>query len=131
MNGLRRNESNNIPKKSGEEEQLISLSQAAGILELSEEEVRGFVNEGRIPAYKIGGEYLRFKKSQIEALRGRIRILKHQAVPIYDIRPFGREKTKIRYSLLDRARDFIYFNDFYILAFILIILLTAVIILRR
>lgn len=131
MNGLHRNELNRALAAPGEKEKLISLHDAANILELSEEELRRFVAEGKIPAYKIGGEYLRFRKSQIEALRSRIRILKHQSVPILDIRPPRKEEPKARYSIFDRIRDFLYFNDFYILAFILIVLLAAVILLRR
>jgi excisionase family DNA binding protein len=131
MNGLHRNELNKAFNSPGEKEKLISLHDAAGILELSEEELRRFVAEGKIPAYKIGGEYLRFRKSQIEALRSRIRILKHQSVPILDIRPSQKTEMRTGYSIFDKIRDFVYFNDFYILAFILIVLLTTVILLRR
>lgn len=131
MNGLHRNELNKASSAPGEKEKLISLHDAADTLELSEEELRRFVAEGKIPAYKIGGEYLRFRKSQVEALRGRIRILKHQSVPILDIRPAQKAEAGTGYSILDRIRDFLYFNDFYILAFILIVLLAAVILLRR
>ena len=131
MNGLHRNGLNRALDTPGEKEKLISLHDAADILELSEEELRRFVAEGKIPAYRIGGEYLRFRKSQVEALRSRIRILKHQSVPILDIRPARKEEPKARYSIFDRIRDFLYFNDFYILAFILIVLLAAAILLRR
>jgi len=131
MNGLHRNELNKALNTPDEEEKLISLHDAADILELSEEELRRFVAEGKVPAYKIGGEYLRFRKSQVEALRSRIRILKHQSAPILDIRPARKEEAKPGYSIFDRIRDFLYFNDFYILAFTLIVLLAAVILLRR
>ena len=131
MNGLHRNELNKASDTPAEKEKLISLHDAADILELSEEELRRFVAEGKIPAYRIGGEYLRFRNSQVDALRSRIRILKHQSVPILDIRPAQKEEKKAGYSLLDRIKDFAYFNDFYILAFVLIVLLVAVILLRR
>ncbi|OGX43124.1 MAG: hypothetical protein A3F87_04595, partial [Omnitrophica WOR_2 bacterium RIFCSPLOWO2_12_FULL_51_24] len=80
MNGSHRNGLSRALDTQGEKEKLISLHDAADILELSEEELRRFVAEGKIPAYRIGGEYLRFRKSQVEALRSRIRILKHQSV---------------------------------------------------
>ena len=131
MSGLHRNELNRAFNAPSEKEKLISLHDAADILELSEEELRRFVAEGKIPAYRIGGEYLRFRKSQVEALRSRIRILKHQSVPILDIRPAQKEERKAGYPIFDRIRDFVYFNDFYILAFILIVLLVAFILLRR
>lgn len=111
-------------------ERLISLQEAAEILELTEEDVRIFVSEGKIPAYKIGGEFLRFRKGQVEALRSRLRLLKHQSIPIYHLTPPG-PLTKARYSLFDRVRDFLYFNDFYILAFVLIALLLAVILIKK
>lgn len=131
MNGSPLNELNRVLKDPGGKEQLISLSEAAAILDLSEEEISRFVAEEKIPAYRIGGEYLRFRKSQIEALRSRIRILKHQSVPIFDIRPSRQEEKKTKYSLFDRTRDFLYLNDFYILTLILIVLLVAVILLKR
>lgn len=132
MNGLHRSELNKILSGSETREGLLNLKETADLLGLTEEEVRHFVSCGKIPAYKIGGEFLRFRREQIEALRGRIKILKHQSVPIERIMP--SEETggkKNRYSVWDRIRDFLYFNDFYILAAILIALLVFVILQKR
>lgn len=130
MSGLRRNESNRFLRDPGGSERLIGLQEAAEILELAEEDVRIFVSEGKIPAYKIGGEFLRFRKGQVEALRSRLRLLKHQSTPIYHLIP-PKPLSKARYSLFDRIRDFLYFNDFYILASVLIALLLAVILIKK
>ena len=131
MNGLHRSESNRPLGDRKESERLISLQEAAALLELDEEDVKTFVAEGKIPAYNIGGKFLRFRKGQVEALRSRLRMLKYQSVPIHHLTPPPDLGTKQKYSFFDRIRDFIYFNDFYILAFVLIALLIAVIITKR
>ncbi len=131
MNGLHRSELNKTSSDSDAKEGLLDLKEAADLLGLTEEEVKRFVLRGKIPAYKIGGEFLRFKKDQVEALRGRIKILKHQSVPIEKITPDDVAERKTRYSAWDRIRDFLYFNDFYFLAAILIALLIFVIVRKR
>lgn len=142
MSGSRQGELNKILSGPETKDGLLNLRDAADILGLTEEEVRYFVACGKIPAYKIGGEFLRFKRSQVEALRGRIKILKHQSVPIEKIIPHeesadftadgrGKGGAKDGYSLWDRIRDFLYFNDFYILAAVLIALLVFVILQKR
>lgn len=131
MNGLHRSGLNSLRNDRKESERLISLEEAAALLELDEGDIKVFVAEGKIPAYNIGGKFLRFRKGQVEALRSRLRMLKHQSVPIYHLVPPPEPGTRQKYSFFDRIRDFIYFNDFYILAFILIALLIAVIITKR
>lgn len=131
MSGLHRSELNKVLSGLETKEGLLNLKETADLLGLTEEEVRYFVSQGKIPAYKIGGEFLRFKKDQIEALRGRIKILRHQSVPIEKIIPSDEAEKKTRYSVWDRIRDFLYFNDFYILAAILIALLVYVILNKR
>jgi excisionase family DNA binding protein len=131
MSGLRRSELNKVLGGQDTKEGLLNLREASDLLGLTEEEVRYFVSCGKIPAYKIGGEFLRFKREQIEALRGRIKILKHQSVPIEKIIPGEEAGKRPRYSAWDRIRDFLYFNDFYFLAAILIALLIFVILKKR
>ncbi|MDP2943120.1 MAG: helix-turn-helix domain-containing protein [Candidatus Omnitrophota bacterium] len=131
MSGLHRSELNKIFSVPDTKEGLLNLKEAADLLGLAEEEVRYFVSCGKIPAYKIGGEFLRFKRDQIEALRGRIKILKHQSVPIEKIVPAEEIERKVKYSVRDKIRDFLYFNDFYFLAAVLIALLIFVILKKR
>ncbi len=135
MNGSHRNGLNKAASGADPKERLITLKEAAEILELSEEEIRGYVSAGKIPAYKIGGQFLRFKKDQLEALRGRVKILKLQSVPIEKISPAAPDEEgpgrKSGYTFFDRIRDFLYFNDFYILALILIALLIFIIVRKR
>ncbi|MDP3787598.1 MAG: helix-turn-helix domain-containing protein [Candidatus Omnitrophota bacterium] len=131
MSGLHRSELNKILSVPDTKEGLLNLKEAAALLGLTEEEVRYFVSCGKIPAYKIGGEFLRFKRDQVEALRGRIKILKHQSVPIEKIVPAEETERKVKYSVRDKIRDFLYFNDFYFLAAVLIALLIFVILKKR
>ncbi len=131
MSGLHRSELNKILSVPDTKEGLLNLKEAAALLGLTEEEVRYFVSCGKIPAYKIGGEFLRFKRDQVEALRGRIKILKHQSVPIEKIVPAEETERKVKYSVRDKIRDFLYFNDFYFLAAVLISLLIFVILKKR
>lgn len=111
MNGLHRNELNSAEGESRAREKLLTLKEVAKLLDLDEAEVKNFVAGGDIPAYKLGGEVLRFRRSEIEAL----------------VIPRCEDKTRIKYSFWDRIKDFAYFNNFYILAAILIAVLLFII----
>ncbi len=97
------------------DEKLLTIRDVSLILGISEKEVIELSESGAIPAYKIGGVYLRFKRQQIEEYRK-----KHQI-------PLLKHAENKNYSFVDRVNDFFYFNDFYILSFILIALLLVII----
>jgi len=99
------------------EEKLLTIRDVSLILGISEKEVLDLAESGTIPAYKIGGLYLRFKKEQIEDYKKSIKYSPSKA------------DTPAGYPLRDKLRDFFYFNDFYILT-VLIIILLLIIILR-
>lgn len=93
------------------EEKLLTVREVSIMLGVSEKDVLDLTENGTIPGYKIGGVYLRFKKEQVEQYKkaghhGRHKALKDE--------PAG---------IMSRIRDFFYFNDFYISAVIIIILL--------
>lgn len=123
MNGLHQSELNSAEGESKIKEKLLTLKEVADFLQLSEEEVKDFVAQGKIPAYKLGGEFLRFKKDQIEALKDRIQILKWKSMQEVRAVIKGKDKAVIKYSAWERIRDFVYFNDFYIFAIVLIAIL--------
>ena len=108
-------------------EKLLTLKEVADLLKLSEEEVRDYVAQGKIPAYKLGGEFLRFRFEQIEALRERLQILKWKSAFENKAVLEGEDKELIKYSIWERIRDFVYFNDFYFFAAILIGILLFII----
>ncbi|MBI5143566.1 MAG: helix-turn-helix domain-containing protein [Candidatus Omnitrophica bacterium] len=123
-------------------EKLLSIREVADYLKISEEEVKRLVDLGEIPAYKIGGSFLRFRKEQIEAVRSEISTVERAkpehakppldshgkpAHPYTDLeREIKRKEPMTRqydYTLTERLSDFFYFNDFYIFSFIIILLL--------
>lgn len=97
------------------EEKLLTIREASVILGISEKEVIELAEDQTLPAYKIGGVYLRFKRQQIESYRKTIKA-KHP--------PRHKERGG---SAADAVRDFFYFNDFYILSGIIIAAILLVI----
>jgi len=97
------------------DEKLLTIRDVAEYLGLSEKEVIDLAESGSIPAYKIGGVYLRFKRQQVEETKKRLKLLSR------------REKSSQKYTLRDRVSDFFYFNDFYILSFLIVILMLFII----
>jgi len=91
-------------------EKLLTVREVSHILKLTEKEVIEFAENGEIPAYKVAGLYLRFKKDQIDLIREAF--LLKRGIPI-----------DVHSPLFDRIKDFFYFNDFYILSFILVALM--------
>ncbi len=69
---------------------------------------------GKLPAYKIGGTFLRFKRSQLDIARTALYRKDETGVSPGD--------TEAVYSSFDGVRDFLYFNDFYILSIIIILI---------
>ena len=97
------------------EEKLLTIRDVSLILGISEKEVMDLAESGKIPAYKIGGVYLRFKRAQVEEFRKRLPSLTEQA------------ESSQNCSFKDQLSDFLYFNDFYILSFLLIVLILVLI----
>ena len=97
------------------EEKLLTVRDVSLILGISEKEVLDLAQNGRLPAYKVGGVYLRFKKEQIQEFQ--------RHTPLSSSKIAASRK----YSLSEGISDFFYFNDFYILAILIIILLSVII----
>lgn len=94
------------------QDKLLTVREVAENLGITEQEVVNLAEEGKIPAYKIGGVYLRFKSEHVEETR--------------QILPASVQK-RIKIGFFERLYDFLYFSDFYILALLTIILLLLVI----
>ncbi|MGE5280546.1 MAG: helix-turn-helix domain-containing protein [Deltaproteobacteria bacterium] len=88
---------------------LLAVREAAQYLNITEKEVIDLAEKGVIPAYKVGGVYLRFKKEQIDAVRPKIKP--------------NATLVAVRGSFAERVRDFVYHYDFYILSLVVIGLL--------
>jgi len=96
------------------EEKLLTVREVASFLGISEKDVLDIAENGQIPAYKVGGVYLRFKKEQVD---------EYKSKQVKD--PGQIQDAKITWK--EQLGNFIYFNDFYILAGLLIILLVAIV----
>ncbi len=97
------------------EEKLLTIREVSVDLGVSEKEVMDLAESGMLPAYKIGGVYLRFKPSQVQEYKRNLR------------RSFGTQPAREAYSSWEKVSDFFYFNDFYILSFVLVLLILALI----
>ena len=53
-------------------EKLLTLKELSEYLGIKEKKVAALVDEGVITAYKIGGELLRFRRDQVDAVRSEI-----------------------------------------------------------
>src|SRR3989338_9504714 len=101
-------------------EKLLNIKEVAESLGLSEDVVKDLVSKGEIPAYKVGGLLLRFKKEQIDQYKRRA----HSAVAEQRFsdtktrRAFIKQFEVAHYSFVERLEDFLYYNDFYILLLI-------------
>ena len=90
-------------------EKLLTIREAAQYLNITEKQVIELSDKSIIPAYKVGGIYLRFKKDQLNAVKDRIL-------------PTTKE-SNVEYSFRDKLSDFFYYNDFYVLSLLIISLL--------
>ncbi|MBN1586203.1 MAG: helix-turn-helix domain-containing protein [Candidatus Omnitrophica bacterium] len=113
---------------------LLTEEEAAALLEIGVAQLRAMVEEGKLPAYQIGGTFLRFRRDQVEAL-------KEPSEPqgetseegAVDSDVFGSEDSEAQpnqSTLLDRVLDLVYFNDFYLVSVVLILALLCIIFLR-
>ncbi len=96
------------------EEKLLTVRDVSILLGISEKEVLDMAEEGAIPTYKIGGVYLRFKRQEIEDLKRHSR--KHAVRASHE-----------KYSTREKISDFFYFNDFYILSFLIVAIIIFII----
>ena len=100
-------------------DKLLNTKEVSRYLGISEEELRELVDKGEIPAYRLGGTILRFRKDQIDEIKTR-------GIPL--ITKLEEESLSSAVdSRSERWRDFFYFNDFYIISGIIILILLVVI----
>ena len=125
----------------------MNIQEVARYLGLPEEEVKRLVDIGEIPAYKIGGTFLRFRVEQIQAIKEEVDSLESSAEsrpkPVLDNkghevhtyaeleREIKRHEPVVRqydYTFLERLRDLWYFKDFYVLSALVIALIIYIIV---
>lgn len=91
-------------------EKLLTKKEAAEYLGISEKQLDELVGQGKLPAYRIGNKFLRFKHEHLDVIRHRPSSLtrERKAVASHD------------QTIRDRVVDLLYFNDFYIVSFLII-----------
>ncbi len=95
-------------------EHLLNLKEAANYLGLDEPKLKELVRKRMIPAYRIGGSYLRFRKDQLDYARSSFREPARQNLNIHS--------GHIEETQSERMQDFLYFNDFYIISAVLMLI---------
>lgn len=89
-------------------DQFISVREAAQTLGISEKKIMDLVEERNLQAYRIAGQFLRLKKSEVVGLQTSGHVTE--------------ENFQYKYTSSERFWDFLYFNDFYIVSLLIIIL---------
>jgi excisionase family DNA binding protein len=95
-------------------QKLITTREVSHELGVSEKEIIQLAQNNNIPHFRIGGEFLRFKKEDIIKIKPKIR------------KKYGLEDDSR--NLRNKIKEFLYFNDFYIGSTIIITLLLWLII---
>jgi excisionase family DNA binding protein len=127
-------------------EHLLNIREVAEYLGVSEDEVKRLVDIGEIPAYKIGDSFLRFRKEQVDAIKsdisdiekadpGRVNIKLdskgHPTHPFTELeRDIKRREPSVRqfdYTFAEKMRDFIHYNDFFIISAVIVAILLFII----
>ena len=94
----------------GHPEKLLTLEEAAQRLELPAEGIEDLILKGKLPSFRLAGNLLRFRLRDVETLR------------------LDRQKRRLRRpALFERIYDFFYFNNFYLIAFLILLTLVAII----
>lgn len=94
-------------------ERLFTTREVSHTLGISEKDVIDLANKNIIPHFKVAGEFLRFKKEDILKVKPAIK-------KKYNI-PEKKDRS------LEQVKEFIYFNDFYLVSAVIIVVLLWVI----
>lgn len=85
---------------------MLTLDEVKNFLEVEQQVVEKFIQEGVLHAYKIGGVYVRFRKEEVLSLK-------------YDVL-LKKKKTSGAGSFGQRLWNFWRFNNFYIISLLII-----------
>ena len=91
----------------------VTVREASQILEIPEGKIMQMVHDKKLQAYRIADQYLRLKRTDIMGMRNSGEVVS--------------ENVKFPYTFNERLRDFFAYNDFYVIAFVIIIALLSVI----
>ncbi|MCM8823106.1 MAG: helix-turn-helix domain-containing protein [Candidatus Omnitrophica bacterium] len=94
-------------------EKLLTTREVSQILGITEKEIIDLANANKIPHFKVANEFLRFKKEDILRIKKDIQ------------KKFNVHRDKISWG--EKIREFLYFNDFYIISALIILILLYII----
>jgi len=93
--------------------QFVSVRETSQILAITEKKVMNLIEAGKLQAYRIADKFLRLKRSEVLDLRNTGKITK--------------ENNQIAYTFTEHVQDFFYYNNFYMLSLMLILVLFYII----
>lgn len=85
---------------------MLTVEEVKTFLEIDQSQLEKYLKAGKIHAYKIGGTYLRFRKEDILTLRS-------------EIAPQKKKTSGHGNSFSAKLMDFWHFNNFYIIALVI------------
>ena len=86
-------------------QKLWTTNEVAQSLGITEGDVEQLIRQGKLTGYKLGGQFLRFRPEQVEALKGTVQ--PHAT---------GKPVWRGRDAWPQQAKDFFYFYDFYVIS---------------
>lgn len=93
--------------------QYITVRETAQILAVSEKKVMDLIDSGNLQAYRIADQFLRLKRTEVVNMRTTGQVVS--------------ENVTHDYTMGEKIRDFFYYNDFYLIAFAIIVALLYII----
>ena len=90
----------------------VTVREAAQVLGVPEGKVMELVEQKKLMAYRIADQYLRLKRSDVMGLRDSGHVVS--------------ENITHPYTFVERLRDFLAYNDFYIISFVVILVLLGI-----
>ena len=100
-------------------DKLLTLNEAAEFLGINTEEFENFIQEHRVPHYKIAGKFVRFSQQELE--KHKVKTGNKKQIPATAKEEIEYRKEELTFT--DKIVEFVKFNDFYILSFCLILAL--------
>jgi excisionase family DNA binding protein len=93
--------------------QYITVRETAQILGISEKKVMDLIEGRKLQAYRIADQFLRLKRNEVMQIRSSGEV--------------ASENIQHEYSAADRLKDFFYYNDFYLVAAVIVCVLLYII----
>jgi len=93
--------------------QFITVRETSQVLGITEKKVMEMVEAEELQAYKIAGQFLRLKREDVLRLRSSGNVV--------------NEAIQHPYTASERVRDFFYYNDFYMISGLIVLVLVYVI----